>query len=94
MNAFFVLDSKSFNIVLNIMMKKPDAIITTGAGPGLICVFAGWLLHRKTIWIDSIANVNHLSLSGRIAALFASRVYTQCKHLATGKIHYAGDIFG
>jgi UDP-N-acetylglucosamine:LPS N-acetylglucosamine transferase len=74
--------------------EKPDAIITTGAAPGLICVFAGWLLRRKTIWIDSIANVNRLSLSGRIAALFVSRVYTQWQHLATDKIHYAGDIFG
>lgn len=80
---------------LNVIRKeKPDAIITTGAAPGLICVFAGWLLRRKTIWIDSIANAHHLSLSGRIAALFVSRVYTQCQHLATDKIHYAGDIFG
>ena len=80
---------------LNIIRKeKPDAIITTGAAPGLICVFAGWLLHRKTIWIDSIANVNHLSLSGRIAALFVSKIYTQWQQLATDKIHYAGDIFG
>ena len=76
-----------------IRKEKPDAIITTGAGPGLICVLAGWLLRRKTIWIDSIANVNHLSLSGRIAALFVSRAYTQWQHLATNKIHYAGDIF-
>lgn len=76
-----------------IRKEKPDAIITTGAAPGLICVFAGWLLRRKTIWIDSIANVNRLSLSGRIAALFVSRVYTQWQHLATDKIHYAGDIF-
>ena len=80
---------------LNIIRKeKPDAIITTGAAPGLICVFAGWLLRRKTIWIDSIANANRLSLSGRIAALFVSRVYTQWQHLATAKIHYSGDIFG
>ena len=77
-----------------IWKEKPDAIITTGAAPGLICVFAGWLLRRKTIWIDSIANANHLSLSGRLAALFVSRVYTQWPHLATNKIHYAGDIFG
>ena len=83
-----------FKAVKTIRQEKPDAIITTGAAPGLICVFAGWLLRRKTIWIDSIANVNRLSLSGRIAALFVSRVYTQWQHLATAKIHYAGDIFG
>lgn len=80
---------------LNIIRKEnPDVIITTGAAPGLICVLAGWLLRRKTIWIDSIANVNHLSLSGRVASLFVCRVYTQWQHLAKDKIHYAGDIFG
>jgi UDP-N-acetylglucosamine:LPS N-acetylglucosamine transferase len=83
-----------FKAVKTVWREKPDAIITTGAAPGLICMFAGWLLRRKTIWIDSIANVNRLSLSGRIAALFVSRVYTQWQHLATAKIHYAGDIFG
>jgi len=83
-----------FRLLKIIRKEKPHAIITTGAAPGLICVFAGWLLRRKTIWIDSIANVEHLSLSGRIAALFVSRVYTQWQHLATDKIYFAGDIFG
>lgn len=92
-NAWKLIPS-FFKAVKTVWREKPDAIITTGAAPGLICMFAGWLLRRKTIWIDSIANVNHLSLSGRIAALFVSRVYTQCQHLATDKIHYAGDIFG
>ena len=83
-----------FKAIKTILKEKPDAIITTGAAPGLIWAFAGWLLRRKTIWIDSIANAHHLSLSGRIAALFVSRIYTQWPHLATDKIHYAGDIFG
>ena len=83
-----------FKAIKTIRQEKPDAIITTGAAPGLIYLLAGRLLGRKTIWIDSIANVNHLSLSGRMAALFVSRAYTQWQHLATDKIHYAGDIFG
>ena len=82
-----------FKAIKTIRQEKPDAIITTGAAPGFVYLLAGRLLGRKTIWIDSIANVNHLSLSGRIAALFVSRAYTQWQHLATDKIHYAGDIF-
>ena len=88
------LVSAFLKAIKTIRKEKPDAIITTGAAPGLVYLLAGKLFGRKTIWIDSIANVNRLSLSGRIAALFVSRVYTQWQHLATAKIHYAGDIFG
>ena len=77
-----------------IRQEKPDAIITTGAAPGLVFLLAGKLLGRKTIWIDSIANVEHLSASGRMASKFVSRTYTQWKDLATGKIQYAGNVFG
>ena len=85
----------SFFQLLRIVRKeKPDAIITTGAAPGLMCLVAGKILGRKTIWIDSIANVQHLSASGRIAAKFATRVYTQWKDLATDKIVFAGNILG
>lgn len=85
----------SFFQLLRIVRKeKPDAIMTTGAAPGLMCLLAGKVLGTKTIWIDSIANVQHLSASGRIAAKFASRVYTQWKDLATDKIIFAGNILG
>lgn len=85
----------SFFQLLRIVRKeKPDAIITTGAAPGLMCLLAGKILGKKTIWIDSIANVQHLSASGRIAAKFATRVYTQWKDLATDKIVFAGNILG
>ncbi len=73
--------------------EDPDVIITTGAAPGLTMVFIGWLFGKKTIWIDSLANVRRLSLSGRIASLFVSRVYTQWKGLQRkGKIFFAGNV--
>lgn len=78
-----------------IRREKPDVIMTTGAAPGLVMVFVGWLFRKKTIWIDSLANVEHLSLSGRIASLFVSRAYTQWKGLQDGrKVIFAGNIFG
>lgn len=85
----------SFVRMLGIILKeRPKAIITTGAAPGLVCVMVGKMLFRKTIWIDSIANVQHLSASGRIALRFASKVYTQWKDLATPKVTFAGNILG
>lgn len=80
---------------LRILKKEsPKAVITTGAAPGLITLFAAKILGIKTIWIDSIANVEHLSFSGRIASKFASRTYTQWKDLSSNKIIFSGNIFG
>lgn len=83
-----------FRAIITIRQEKPDAIITTGAAPGLVFLLAGKLLGRKTIWIDSIANTERLSASGRIASWFASQSYTQWEDLATGKIQYAGNVLG
>jgi len=83
-----------FKALKTIRQEKPDAILSTGAAPGVVFLLAGKLLGRKTIWVDSIANVEHISASGRIASKFASRTYTQWKHLAVGKLQYAGDVFG
>jgi len=83
-----------FNALKTLRQEKPDAIITTGAAPGLVFLLAGRLTGRKTIWIDSIANAEKMSASGRMASKIASRTYTQWKDLAEGKIQYAGNVFG
>ncbi len=81
---------QAFRIVRS---ENPDVIITTGAAPGLVMAFMGWLFRKKTVWIDSFANVRRLSLSGRIASLFVSRVYTQWKGLQReGKIFFVGNV--
>ena len=85
----------SFFRQMKIIKKEhPNVIITTGAAPGLTCLLAGKLLGKKTIWIDSIANVQHLSVSGRIASHFASRIYTQWKDLSTSTVVFAGNVLG
>ncbi len=83
-----------FRLFVITLKEQPSAIITTGAAPGLICLLAGKMLCKKTLWIDSIANVQELSASGRIASLFASKTYTQWKDLATSRIKFAGNILG
>lgn len=81
-----------FKLIKIIISEKPDVIITTGASPGLLGIFGGKILGIKTIWIDSIANVEQISLSGKIASKFASKVYTQWPDLATKGIHYSGNV--
>ena len=71
---------------------QPDVVITTGAALGLMALFAGKLCRAKTIWIDSIANAETISLSGKIASRFADRCYTQWADLANSKFIYYGNV--
>ena len=62
--------------------ERPALVITTGAAPGLIALIIGKAFGAHTIWIDSIANVDKLSLSGRLAGRFSDIWLTQWEHLA------------
>lgn len=85
----------AFFSALNVVRKEnPHVVITTGAAPGLVVLFAAFCLRKKTVWIDSIANVNHLSLCGRVAKKFASRFYTQWKELEDKDVFFAGNVIG
>lgn len=69
--------------VLYILLKvRPQVIVTTGAAVGFFAVFFGRKLGMKTIWVDSIANVEEVSLSGAKAAKYADLFITQWEHLA------------
>jgi len=82
-----------FMIVFKIVYKeRPKFVISTGAAPGLMALMAGKILGIKTIWIDSIASAEKLSLSGKIALRFVDRLYTQWPDLSGPKIIYAGNI--
>ena len=74
-----------FEVGRIIFLEKPDVIISTGAAPGLMAIIWGWLLCKKSIWIDSIANVDRISMSGRIAKKFCTLHLTQWEHLADNK---------
>lgn len=92
-NAWRLIPSL-FRILCILRREHPAIVLTTGAAPGLVCVMAGWLLRYKTIWVDSVANTDQLSVSGRIARRIATRVYTQWPALAQSNIIYAGTVFG
>jgi UDP-N-acetylglucosamine:LPS N-acetylglucosamine transferase len=72
----------AFETMILIIKIRPDVIISTGAAPGLFCIFWGGLLGRKTIWIDSIANTEKLSMAGRIALRITKHCYTQWPNVA------------
>ncbi len=75
-----------------IRIEKPDVIITTGAAPGLFALLWGRLSGSRTIWLDSIANVEIISLSGRIVKAFAHFHLTQWEDLASNKSVFRGNV--
>ena len=83
---FYKMFPELLHSIYIICKEKPSIVITTGAAPGLVCLFAAKICGIRTVWIDSIANVEHISFSGRIASKFASRIYTQWPSLAGNKV--------
>ena len=68
---------------LKIMAKeRPAAIVTTGSAPMLVFILLGRLIGSRTLWVDSIANSERLSSSGRIARKVAHKVVSQWPEVA------------
>lgn len=80
---------------VSIMAKdKPDVVITTGSMPmAMICAVAK-AFRKKVVWIDSIANTEHFSASGRLVYRFADLFLTQWPELAERdrKAEFAGEL--
>ena len=72
----------ALQVLFQVVRIRPDVVISTGAAPGLFGILFGRLVGAQTIWIDSIANAERLSLSGRIACKIAHIALTQWPHLA------------
>lgn len=81
----FKLILQAFTVLYVLLRLRPDVVLTTGAAPGFFALFFARKLGIKTIWLDSIANVNELSLAGRKAAKHADLYMTQWEHLADAK---------
>jgi UDP-N-acetylglucosamine:LPS N-acetylglucosamine transferase len=89
----FLLFALAAKVARIIRKERPDVVISTGAAAGYFAVLFGHLLGARTIWVDSLANVEKVSLSGRLAAKHADLWLTQWPHLATEEgPHYAGAI--
>ncbi len=74
----------AFEISLLILKIRPNVVITTGSAPALFALaFAKIFLRSKTIWIDSVANIETLSTSGKMARHVADVWLTQWEHLSS-----------
>ena len=72
-----------FLMAAGIMLReRPKALVTTGSAPMLAFVLLARLMGVRTLWIDSIANSERLSSSGRLAKKLAHRVVSQWPDVA------------
>jgi UDP-N-acetylglucosamine:LPS N-acetylglucosamine transferase len=72
----------AIRILAAIIVERPDVIVSTGAAPGFMAIRLGKWLGARTVWLDSIANVSTLSLSGKKIGPHADLWLTQWPHLA------------
>ena len=80
---------------ISILIKfKPKTVLTTGAQVGGIMSFFAKLFGKKVIYIESLAKVNSLSVTGKMVYPFANKFYVQWEDLAKKykKAEYLGRL--
>jgi len=77
-----------------VLQEKPHVVISTGAAVGCIACFLGKLVSAKIVWIDSITNVERISLSGRLVKHIADLFLVQWPELAKQyrNVEYVGEV--
>jgi UDP-N-acetylglucosamine:LPS N-acetylglucosamine transferase len=86
---------QALRLLVVLLRERPDVVVTTGAAPGYLAVRLGRMLGARTIWLDSIANAEELSMSGQLARRHADLWLTQWEHLASpdaGGPRFAGAV--
>ena len=75
-----------------VLRVRPHVVVTTGAAPPLFALVFARMLGARTLWVDSIANGEVLSSSGRLARRVATQRLTQWPGLAAGGVDYWGSV--
>ncbi len=70
-------------IAFLLLWVRPSVVITTGAAPGYLAARMAKMLGAKVCWVDSIANVEELSMSGQMIGKHADLWLTQWQHLSS-----------
>lgn len=94
MNQKFRLIILAFQTLLKVLKHRPNVIISTGAAPGFFALLWGKLIGAKTVWVDSVANAEELSLAGKKVSKLADVWLTQWPEVAKedGPL-YKGRVF-
>jgi UDP-N-acetylglucosamine:LPS N-acetylglucosamine transferase len=74
---------------------RPRVVVTTGAGVAVPFCWVARLRGAKVVYVESLSRIEGPSLSCRMIAPVASRVYAQWPELAEayGRARYVGSVF-
>lgn len=76
-----------------VLRVRPDIVVSTGAAPGYFAILFAKRLGAKTVWVDSIANADEMSVSGVLAQPHSDKCFTQWPHLvASTRSIYKGAV--
>jgi len=77
-----------------VFKERPDVVISTGAAAGCMLCFLGKMFGAKVVWIDSITNVERISLSGRMVRYVADLFLVQWPELTSRykKVEFVGTL--
>lgn len=65
-----------------LLRERPDVVVSTGAAPGYFALRLAALAGAQTIWIDSMAFAEHMSMSGQKIGKHATVWLTQWPQVA------------
>lgn len=83
----------ALRMAIIVLRERPTAVVSTGALPGYFAVLFGRWLGARTVWLDSMANIEDMSMSGAQVGPYADLWLTQWPHLAkTAGPHYGGSV--
>ncbi len=72
----------AFRMLWIVLKTRPSVVVSTGAAPGYFACRFGKLIGARSLFIDSVANAEEMSLSAKLATSHASCVYTQWPKVA------------
>ncbi len=67
----------ALRLAVIVLRVRPHVVISTGAAGGYLAIRIARLIGARTVFIDSIANTRHLSVSARLAQQAADLVLSQ-----------------
>jgi beta-1,4-N-acetylglucosaminyltransferase len=73
---------------------RPQAVLTTGAGVAVPFLYAGRIFGARAIYVESLARIDRLSLTGRIVYPVVTALFVQWPELAERyrRARYAGSV--
>jgi hypothetical protein len=73
---------QALRVLFIVLRVRPHVVVSTGAAAGYFALRFGRWFGARTVWIDSIANAERLSMSGELVRRHADLWLTQWPHLA------------